>query len=361
MLVTEDGSAFKGRSFGAKGETVGEVVFNTALSGYQEILTDPSYKGQIVTMTYTEIGNYGINHQDNESAKPHVEGFIARQFSKIHSNWRSETSLEDYLKDNNIIALENIDTRALTKLLRVKGSLKGIISTEESNPRKLLKKVKAWQGIDGVDLIRQVIQDKPYKLNFYPNIKKSHNIAVIDCGIKHNIVRLLEMQGMECTIFPAHYHYKKILKMKPDGIFISNGPGDPSAVPYVVETIRNLLDHKLPLFGICFGHQLLSLALGGSTYKLKFGHHGANHPVQNVKNKKVEITSQNHNYCVNLKAIENEIKVTHINLNDQTVEGIRHKRLPVFSVQYHPEASPGPHDSRYLFDDFRKLVEKHKK
>lgn len=361
LLVLEDGSIFKGTSFGMEGETKGEVVFNTALSGYQEILTDPSYKGQIVTMTYPEIGNYGINSEDNESVKPYVEGFVAKQFSKMFSNWRAEKSLEDFFKQNNIIAIENIDTRALTKLLRIKGSLKGIISTIQTNPKKLIKKLNKWEGINGIDLVRHVIQDKPYKLNFYPHIKKKYKVAVIDCGTKYNIIRLLEQQGMDCTIFPAHYDYKKILKFKPDGIFVSNGPGDPSAVGYAVDTIKNLLNYHIPFFGICFGHQLLSLAFGGMTYKLKFGHHGANHPVKNLKTKKVEITSQNHNYCVDLKNIEKDIIITHINLNDHTIEGIKHKKLPAFSVQYHPEASPGPHDSRYLFDDFRRLIEKHKK
>lgn len=361
VLVLEDGSIFEGISFGAKGIALGEVVFNTALSGYQEILTDPSYKGQIVTMTYTEMGNYGINPEDNESIKPHVEGFIAKQFSKIHSNWRAQESLEHYFKQNNIIALENIDTRALTKLLRVKGSLNGIISTEELNPKKLMKKLHDWPGIEGVDIIQHVIPMETYKTDFYPSIKKKLKVAVIDCGVKHNILRLLEKQNMALTVFPAHSEYKEILKMKPDGLFISNGPGDPRAVPYVVDTIRELLKYKIPTFGICFGHQLLSLALGGEIYKLKFGHHGANHPVQNLRTRSVEITSQNHNYCVDLKNIEKDIHITHMNLNDQTVEGFQHKKIPAFCVQYHPEASPGPHDSCYLFDEFRKLIEKYKK
>ncbi len=361
ILVLEDGSFFTGINRGTEGEILGEVVFNTALTGYQEILTDPSYKGQIVVMTYPHIGNYGANSEDVESRKPFVEGFVVRELSNIHSNWRAEKSIDSYLKEHNIIAIEGIDTRRLTRIIRIKGAMKGIISTRTKNIKKLLKKVKQWEGIDSKDLVKEVTSDKPYKPKFYKNLKKEYRVVVIDCGVKYNILRLLESAGLELIVVPAFFDYKKILSYKPDGIFISNGPGNPFVLKYVIETIKNLLNYSIPTFGICLGHQLLGLALGGRTFKLKFGHHGANHPVKNLKTGDVEITSQNHNYAVDIKSIEREVVITHINLNDKTLEGMKHKKLPLFSVQYHPEASPGPHDSVYLFDQFKKLIAKRKK
>lgn len=355
--MLEDGTYFTGKSFGADGEKLGEVVFNTALTGYQEILTDPSYKSQIVTMTYTEIGNYGISPDDMESIQPWVEGFVVREYSKNYHNFRAKESLQRFLKRYNIVAIENVDTRALTRHIRIKGSMNAIISTVDFNKPRLLKKIKNWEGIVGIDLVKYVTRKNIWKPKFF-NTKKKYKVVVIDCGVKYNILRLLECYNMQPVVVPAFFDYKRILKFKPDGILISNGPGDPSAVKYVIETVQELINYKIPMFGICLGHQILSLALGGKTYKLKFGHHGGNHPVMNLKTRSVEITVQNHNFCVDINSLGKDIEMTHINLNDKTCEGIRHRKLPIFSVQYHPEASPGPYDAMYLFNNFFKMIQR---
>ena len=352
LIALENGTVFRGNAFGAPGEISGEVVFNTSITGYQEILTDPSYKGQIVVMTYPLIGNYGINEEDVESSKPWVEGFIVKECSRITSNWRSQKSLSDYLKENNIIAIEGIDTRALTRHIRISGAMKAVISTQDLNEKNLIRKAKNSPGLAGRDLVKEVIAEKPYDWNK----KGEHRVAVLDCGVKYNILRKLSSQNCRVRVFSAKTTSREILGFKPDGLLISNGPGDPASVPYLVETVKKLLD-KLPIFGICFGHQILALSLGGKTYKLKFGHHGANHPVKDLHTGKVAITVQNHSFCVSLNSLNTqEIKITHINLNDQTLEGMRHKKLPIFSVQFHPEASPGPHDAEYLFGEFVKMM-----
>ncbi len=352
-IALEDGTVFNGYSFGAKGETYGEGVFNTSMTGYQEILTDPSYKGQIVTMTYPLIGNYGINSEDIESARPFVEGFAVKECSEIASNWRAEKTLDAYLKENSIIGIEGIDTRALTKHLRVAGVMKAVISTEDLDDQSLIKKAKASPGLIGRDLVKEVACRKPWVWS--DNGK--YSVVVIDCGVKYNILRSLASRGCRVIVAPAEASPQEILDMSPDGLVLSNGPGDPEGVPYVVETIKALLD-RMPIFGICLGHQMLGLALGGKTYKLKFGHRGANHPVKDLRTEKICITVQNHGFCVDADTLDpQEVEITHINLNDQTLEGIRHRRLPVFSVQFHPEASAGPHDAAYLFDEFIAMLE----
>ena len=378
FIALEDGTIFEGISFGAQGERSGEIVFNTSMSGYQEIMTDPSYKGQIVTMTYPLIGNYGINQYDAESSGPKVEGFIIKENSKIASNFRSEKSLGQYLKENNIISIENIDTRSLTLHIRTKGAMKGIVSTIDLNPKSLIKKAKNSPGLIGRDLVKEVTCKKSYKAetvlapgsrlqtqgnklvsSLQPNTR--FKVIAMDFGIKYNILRCLMDVGCDVTVVPGDTKAKDILAENPDGIFLSNGPGDPAAVTYAIEEIKKLLGKK-PIFGICLGHQLLGLALGGKTYKLKFGHRGANHPVKDLKTGKIDITSQNHGFCVDINSLnQDEVELTHINLNDDTLEGMRHKRFPVFSVQYHPEASPGPHDSRYLFKRFVEMMEQHAK
>lgn len=356
ILALEDGTIFKGTSFGAVGEQSGEVVFNTSMTGYQEILTDPSYKGQIVTMTYPLIGNYGINAQDCESEKPHLSGFVVREASKIMSNWRAEMSLDDFLKKHNVIGIEGIDTRALTLHIRSAGAMKGIISTEDLDAKSVIQKAKESVGLVGKDLVKKVTCKETYAWNKEGEIK----IVLLDCGAKHNIMRELAKRNCEVTVVPAKTSALEILALKPDGVMLSNGPGDPAAVTYVIETVKNLIG-KVPLFGICLGHQMLGLALGGKTYKLKFGHRGANHPVMDLRTRKVEITSQNHGFCVDLNSLDqNIVELTHVNLNDQTSEGLRHKKYPVFSVQYHPEACAGPHDSNYLFDEFIKIIREQK-
>jgi carbamoyl-phosphate synthase small subunit len=355
-LVLEDATVFKGRSFGASGEKYGEVVFNTSMTGYQEIITDPSYKGQIVAMTYPLIGNYGVNKDDAESSRPFAEGLVVKEYSKIASNWRSEQPLGDYLRDNDIAGIEGIDTRSLTLHIRKAGAMKAVLSTVDLNEESLLKKVKASPGLVGVDLVKDVICDRPYAWNKTGKYK----VVVLDCGIKFNTLRILEEQDCKVVVVPAKAGPSEILEMKPDGLLLSNGPGDPAAVSYVVNTVRQLLD-KLPIFGICLGQQMLGLALGGKTYKLKFGHHGGNHPVKDLKTGKVSITVQNHGFCLDIDSLnKRNIEITHINLNDNTLEGIRHKKLPVFSVQFHPEAGPGPHDARYLFDQFIGLMRSRK-
>ena len=356
MLVLEDGTIFEGRSFGATGESFGEVVFNTSMTGYQEILTDPSYKGQIVTMTYPLIGNYGVNEEDVESCKPHVEGFVVKEASKISSNWRAKKTLSEYLKENNIIGIEGIDTRALTLRIRELGAMKAVLSTLDSDEKSLLKKVRESRGLLGVDLVKEVTCAKPYDWNKSGKYK----IVAFDCGIKLNMLRLSEKYGCKVRVMPANASSSQILETKPDGLLLSNGPGDPAALPYVVKTVKDLLE-KLPIFGICLGHQMLGQAFGGKTYKLKFGHHGANQPVKNLKTGKVAITVQNHGFCVDINSLnKKDVEITHINLNDSTLEGMRHKKLPIFSVQFHPEAAAGPHDSEYLFAEFIKMMEKSK-
>ncbi|MFC1631284.1 glutamine-hydrolyzing carbamoyl-phosphate synthase small subunit [Candidatus Omnitrophota bacterium] len=367
LIVLEDGTHFSGLSFGAPGERFGEVVFNTSLSGYQEILTDPSYKGQIVTMTYPLIGNYGVNREDVESAKPSLEGFVVKEVSPIASNWRAVKTLPEYLKENNIMGIAGIDTRALTRQIRLQGAMKAVLSTEDLDVQSLARKAKASAGLVGRDLVKEVsCQKKYYWRNHKPEHKNQDktnkfNVVVLDCGAKYNILRILERSGCQVTVVPAETSAEDILKIKPDGILLSNGPGDPAAVPYVVKTVKKLLG-KLPLFGICLGHQLLGQALGGKTYKLKFGHHGGNHPVKDLNTGKIAITVQNHGFCLDIESLsKNDIEVTHINLNDQTLEGLRHKSLPVFSVQFHPECAPGPHDAMYLFNGFISLMQNAKR
>ncbi|HEX5036832.1 MAG TPA: glutamine-hydrolyzing carbamoyl-phosphate synthase small subunit [bacterium] len=365
VLVLEDGSVFEGISFGAPGERTGEVVFNTSLSGYQEILTDPSYKGQMVVMTYPEIGNYGVNPEDVESWKPFVEGFIVRNYNGVPSNFRSRQTLDSYLKKNGIVAIEGVDTRALTRHLRDQGSKMGILSTKDFDVKRLLKKVRGAEGLVGRDLVQFVTTRKPYhwtegswdlKTGYKKKpIKKSFKVIAYDFGIKRNILRNLVNAGCDVTVVPATMPYKDVLAKKPDGVFLSNGPGDPEPVTYAIENIRGLLG-KVPVFGICLGHQLLGLSLGGKTYKLKFGHHGGNQPVMDLDTNKVEITSQNHGFAVDTDSLKGKAVLTHVNLNDKTVEGLKLTKVPAFSVQYHPEASPGPHDANYLFERFTKMM-----
>lgn len=356
ILALEDGKIFKGKSFGATGERHGELVFNTSMAGYQEIITDPSYKGQIVAMTYPLVGNYGINKEDMESRQPFLEGFVVKECSKIASNWRSEKSLGDYLKENNILGIEGIDTRALTLHIRQAGAMKAVLSTQEKDEKKLADKAKASPGLIGRDLVKTVTCQKKY---IWSQMKKKYKVVVLDCGVKYNILRELLKHNCEVIVVPAHTEAKEILKLKPRGVLLSNGPGDPAAVKYAVETTRRLIG-RVPIFGICLGQQILGLALGGKTYKLKFGHHGANHPVKDLKTGKIAITVQNHGFCVDIKSLnKKEIEITHLNLNDQTLEGLRHKKLPVFSVQFHPEASAGPHDAEYLFGEFIAMMKKY--
>jgi len=358
ILALEDGTCFEGVSFGAEGERFGEIVFNTSMTGYQEILTDPSYHGQIVVMTYPLIGNYGINNEDGESSKPQVEGFVVKECSRIVSNWRADISLQDYLKKNGIVGIEGIDTRALTKHIRSAGAMKAVISTKDMDKESLVQKAKNSPGLVGRDLVREVTSHEKYQFSG----KGKYHVVVIDCGAKTNIMRELSKNDCRVTVVPANTQFDEIRRLNPDGILLSNGPGDPSAVTGVIETTRELLKTKIPIFGICLGHQILGLALGGRTYKLKFGHRGANQPVMDLSTKKVAITSQNHGFCVDINSLsKDQVELTHINLNDKTSEGMRHKKLPVFSVQYHPEASPGTNDAKYLFREFVKLMAKRKK
>ncbi len=357
ILALEDGTIFRGESFGAPGEAAGEVIFNTSMTGYQEILTDPSYRGQIVTMTYPLIGNYGVNRSDVESAKPQAEGFIVRRASPIASNWRGEATLQEWLKAQSTVAIEGIDTRRLTCLLRDKGALKGILSTIDQEESRLVEKARAWPGLVGRDLVKEVTCRESHSWPESPAGTPRLKVAAIDCGMKANIPRMLTQWGCQVTVVPATVTSQEILRLKPDGLLLSNGPGDPEGMPYLVGAVREVIG-KVPIFGICLGHQILGLALGGKTYKLKFGHHGANHPVLDIRTGRVEITAQNHGFSVDPASIPGgEVEMTHVNLNDKTCEGIRHKKLPLFSVQYHPEASPGPHDAHHLFQRFIRLME----
>jgi carbamoyl-phosphate synthase small subunit len=365
FIALEDGTVFEGKSLGIEGEKEGEVVFNTSMTGYQEIMTDPSYKGQIVTMTYPLIGNYGVNGEDVESGNPKVEGFIAREFSKITSNFRAQDDLLNYLKKHNIIALEEVDTRALTKHIRVKGAMKAIISTIDHNIPSLVKKAKESMGIVGRDLVREVTcsssyvydeEQRPEARGQKPDKNSKLRVAVMDYGVKRNILRMLKKVGCQVTVMPATATAEEVLATNPDGVLLSNGPGDPEGVPYAIEEIRKLFG-KLPIFGICLGQQLLGLAYGGRTYKLKFGHRGANQPIKELATGKVYITSENHGFAVDMASIKDQpVRATHINLNDNTIEGLEHEVYPIFSVQYHPEASPGPHDSYGLFAKFRDMM-----
>jgi carbamoyl-phosphate synthase small subunit len=358
ILVLEDGKIFLGRNFGSQGEAIGEVVFNTSMAGYQEILTDPSYSEQIVTMTYPQIGNYGVNRKDVESCKIQVSGLIVKEYTDFYSNYRASGSLADYLKESNIVGLQDIDTRELTRHIRMKGAMKGIISTKNFDAEYLMRKLKDYPGLVGRDLTPNVTCKKPYIYN--KNIRNpKYHITVIDYGIKHSILSRLAEAGFKMKIVPSNTTAEDILRENPDGIFMSNGPGDPSAVGYAIKEVKKIINKK-PIFGICLGHQILALALGAKTYKLKFGHHGGNHPVKNIKTGKVEITAQNHGFNVDMDSLKNlkdiGFEITHINLNDNTVEGISYKDLNIFSVQYHPEAGPGPDDSVYLFNDFLKMI-----
>jgi carbamoyl-phosphate synthase small subunit len=369
ILALEDGAVFEGWSFGFLGEKTGEVVFNTSMTGYQEILTDPSYKGQIVTMTYPLIGNYGINQEDIESQGPKVEGFIVKENSSIFSNWRGDKSLSDYLINHCIMGVEGMDTRAITKHIRLAGAMKAVLSAEDLNRDRLIEKAKASPGLIGRDLVREVTCESPYEWTrcndpqfldhpFPPSTCDIRfKVAVLDYGVKYNILRSLCDWNCEVTVLPASSRAESILSFHPDGILLSNGPGDPEGVPYAIETVRQLIGKK-PVFGICLGHQLLGLALGGRTFKLKFGHRGANQPVKDLKTGRVMITSQNHGFCVDPHSLDpEEVELTQMNLNDQTLEGMKHKRFPIFSVQYHPEASPGPHDTQNLFAEFVRMME----
>ena len=374
-LALEDGTVYTGTSFGASGEVDGEVCFNTSMTGYQEILTDPSYRGQIVTMTYPLIGNYGVSDEDLESPRPHLSGFIVRENSRVASNFRSTESLAEYLRRWNVVAIEGIDTRALVRRIREQGALKGVLSTEDLNDESLVAKAKASPGLVGRDLIREVIEDET-AIEWTESVSRwtrlegdsstggnglaesdvRPHIVALNYGMKWNIPRHLVDEGFRVTVLPGTATAEEVLAHHPDGVFLSNGPGDPEPLTYAIETIRELLG-KQPVFGICLGHQLLSLACGAKTFKLKFGHRGANQPVQDLATSVVEITSQNHGFAVDEDSLPAELEVTHRNLNDGTIEGVRHREFPAFSVQYHPEASAGPHDSQYLFTRFWELIQ----
>lgn len=381
ILALEDGSVFHGTGFGARATACGEVCFNTSMTGYQEILTDPSYKGQIVTMTYPLIGNYGVNLQDVESWRPHVAGFVIRELSPVVSNWRADYKLADYLEQNGIPGIQGIDTRALTKKLRVRGALKGFISTMGTSEAEAVERAKSWEGLVGVDYVKEVTHKKAFvwdekdkesgsfNLVKGPGAVEARNvrdplppadipIVAFDFGMKYNILRRLRQQGFAVQVVPATTTAAEALQYKPAGIFLSNGPGDPSALGYAVQAASDLVKSGIPIFGICLGHQILGQAFGGKTFKLKFGHRGANQPVKDLETGRVEITSQNHGFAVDAKSLPSDVLVNRVNLNDQTVEGMRHKTKPIFCVQYHPEASPGPHDSTPLFAEFRSLLMK---
>ena len=375
VLALEDGTWYRGVAAGALGEARGEVVFNTSMSGYQEILTDPSYAGQIVTMTAPQIGNYGVAAGDVESQGPAVAGFIMREASPVASNWRADSSLRDYLVRHNIVAIADIDTRALTRVLRSAGVMRGIIATGQVDPKDLVEKARAIPQMEGSDLVKDVTCDAAFEwrdraasfgeadhqeFGIAPGRRASRplRIAAYDYGIKYNILRRLSAYGCDVKVFPAAAPAADLLAIKPDGVFLSNGPGDPAVLSYAIDNVRELLKADVPMFGICLGHQILGLAYGATTYKLKFGHRGANHPVKELESGKVEITSQNHGFAVDPASLPSDVKPTHVNLYDGTLEGFRHANRPVFSVQYHPEASPGPHDADYLFNQFLDAIEK---
>ena len=374
LIALEDGTIYQGRSFTGPCETMGEVVFNTSMSGYQEILTDPSYCGQMVTMTYPLIGNYGINDDDVESHRIQVKALLIKEYQQVPSNWRSQKTLSDYLKGNGIPGLEGLDTRALTRHIRLQGAMKAAISTEDLNPESLKKKAAKGPDMVGRDLVREVTCKGPMMWQNgkavelkqgldafqWPDDGKTWRVVAMDFGVKYNILRSLENRKCTVLLVPADTKSDTINRLEPHGLFLSNGPGDPAAVTYAVHTIQEQIG-KRPIFGICLGHQLIGLALGGKTFKLKFGHRGGNQPVKDLSTGKVEITSQNHGFCVDMESIKNpDIELSHINLNDNTLEGLVHKRLPLFSVQYHPEASPGPHDADYLFDRFIEMMKKNR-
>jgi carbamoyl-phosphate synthase small subunit len=379
ILALEDGTVYHGEAFGARATACGEVCFNTSMTGYQEILTDPSYKGQIVTMTYPLIGNYGVNEQDVESWRPHVAGFVVRELSPCVSNWRADRSLAEYLERNGLPAIQGIDTRSLTKKLRVRGVLNGLISTEGLSDEEAIAQAKAWPGLIGVDYVQQVTHAQPFvwdekdeqsasfSLVHGPGAADARHvrdplpvadipIVAYDFGMKYNILRRLRQHGFRVQVVPATTAAADALSYKPAGVFLSNGPGDPAAVPYAAAAVRELIEKGLPIFGICLGQQILGLALGGKTFKLKFGHRGANQPVKDLETGRVEITAQNHGFAVDVDSLKGIAQLTHVNLNDQTVEGLAHAELPLFSVQYHPESSPGPHDANYLFGRFVQLM-----
>ena len=384
ILALEDGRSFEGEAFGATGSSFGEACFNTSMTGYQEVLTDPSYRGQIVAMTYPLIGNYGVNGLDSESSQIHVRGFVIEELCESPSNWRSETTLSDYLAANNIIGIQGIDTRALTRHLRERGAMRALLTTEEISPEEACARAAASDSMLGMDYVKEVTTAEPYRWDpdntlsrewilpnptarpnesppdgedqFLPLPDPKFHIVAYDFGIKHNILRNLRQHGFTVDVVPADTGAADVLARDPEGVFLSNGPGDPDALGYIHKEIRELLG-KVPIFGICLGHQVLSHALGGKTFKLKFGHRGGNQPVKDLRSGKVAITSQNHGFAVDGDGLPDEVEITHINLNDNTVEGLRHKQQPAFSVQYHPEAAPGPHDAAYFFDEFAKLIE----
>jgi carbamoyl-phosphate synthase small subunit len=374
LLALEDGTVFEGRSFTGRGEVLGEVVFNTSMAGYQEILTDPSYCGQMVAMTYPLIGNYGINEEDVESARIQVRALLVREYQEYPSNWRSRTSLADYLEAQGIPGVEGIDTRALTRHIRVRGAMGAALSTEDLDRDSLLEKARRGPSMVGLDLVKEVTCQVPFlwrggtpephpgalKDFVWPEDPGKWRVVAMDFGVKYNILRSLERRGCNILLVPADTSAAAIDRLRPDGLFLSNGPGDPAAVTYAVETIREAMG-RVPTFGICLGHQLIGLALGGKTFKLKFGHRGGNQPVKDLSTGKVEITSQNHGFCVDMESLKDpDVELSHVNLNDMTLEGLVHKRMPLFSVQYHPEASPGPHDAAYLFDRFIALMERNR-
>lgn len=381
VLALADGTVFHGTAFGARTTSVGEVCFNTSMTGYQEILTDPSYRGQIITMTYPQIGNYGVNRVDVESWRPHASGLVVRELSPVVSNWRADQDLASYLADNGIPGIHGIDTRALVRRIRVQGAMPGTLSTEGIDDAEAVARAQAWGGMEGRDYVSEVthreafawdpedtqspaftllqgtttLQSRPREARL-PMPAADIPIVAYDFGIKYNILRRLRQKGFRVQVVPAHTPAAEVLKYKPAGIFLSNGPGDPAALGSIVGEVRSLVDSGLPIFGICLGHQILGQAMGGRTYKLKFGHRGGNQPVKDLESGRVEITSQNHGFAVDPASLPSDVSVNRINLNDQTVEGLRHKTKPIFSVQYHPEASPGPHDSTVLFDEFRELI-----
>ncbi len=369
VLALEDGTIFEGRTFAGQGEALAEVCFNTSMTGYQEVLTDPSYKLQMVTMTYPLIGNYGVCPEDMESGKIQVEAFLVKEYQEYFSNWRGRSSLADFLNEHGVLGVEGLATRRLSRRLRIQGAMKGLISTKGEDPQVMVQRAREWPGLDGIDCVPLVTCGQAYRWEGGPagevdlrgggsvwRKRTEFKVAVFDFGIKYNILRHLERIGAEVVVLPAGTGAEEVLQLEPDGVFLSNGPGDPILATYAVETIKNLVGEK-PIFGICLGQQLLGLALGGSTYKLKFGHRGGNQPVKDLTTGKVEITAQNHGYCVDLDTLDpDKVELTHINLNDNTLEGFRHRELPLFCVQYHPENSPGPHDATYLFNRFAELM-----